>query len=150
MISVINQTNHSTTERYKIFSQGHILYIKYRQWKILQSGLSDYACNYEGEECPRNRFFCWRRDLVVLVPHEKPFGVDVGPVFNSPSGEQQPTCGVNYIGENILGLTLTKLRWNSVIQISNDGTPWYCPFANVLPVAFRFQESGLPEALFDD
>ena len=46
--------------------------------------------------------------MVVLVIHEKKIAVDTGPVFNPPSGEQQLTCVVKYIGESILGLFLTK------------------------------------------
>lgn len=56
-ISKINQTNHRNSQKYQIFSLGQTLYIKSTWLKILHNGLSDYASNYEEEECLRNRFF---------------------------------------------------------------------------------------------
>lgn len=99
VISLLNQTNPRNSTRHPIFHQGHVLYTNYGQQRILHNGLSDSACNYEEQECPQNRFFWWRKDLVVIVLHEKQFGIDI-----------QPTCGVNYIGENILSMNLTKQR----------------------------------------
>lgn len=56
-MSKINQTKHRNSQRYQIFSQGHILHIKSTWIKTLHNGLSDYVTNYEEEECLTNRFF---------------------------------------------------------------------------------------------
>lgn len=86
--------------------------------EILCNGLSDYASKNEEEECLRNRFFWWRRDLVVLVTHEKQFGIDIGPVFTAPSGEQTLISVVKSTWESIVRAPENQRK--CCIQINKD------------------------------
>lgn len=84
-----------------LYSRTHLVY-KIHPNEIPCNGLSDYVSKNEEEECLRNRFFWWRKDLVVFVIHEKEFGIDIGPVLNAPLEEQTLISVVKSTGESIV------------------------------------------------
>lgn len=100
-MSELRPTNLRKVRRLNLSSRAHLVY-KIHPNEIPSNGPSDYASKNEEEECLRNRFFWWRKDLVVFVIHEKQFGIDIGPVFNAPLEEQTLISAAKSTGESIV------------------------------------------------